>query len=45
MPYTEKQHKLFAMAEHNPKKLRKKNKGLLKLKKAKLHEMVASGVK
>lgn len=43
MPAVSKaQQALFAIAEHEPGKLRKKNRGLAKLGKAKLHEWAAT---
>jgi len=43
MPATSKsQQKLFAIAEHDPGKLRKKNKSLAKLSKKTLHEFAAT---
>lgn len=40
---SEKQRELFAIAEHHPEKLHKKNRGLLKLSHQQLHDF-ASGV-
>ena len=42
MPYTEKQRKAAAIAEHKPQKLYKRNKGFLKATKEQLHDL-ASG--
>ena len=43
MPATSKaQQRIFAIAEHNPKQLFKKNKGLLKMGKKKLHDFAAT---
>jgi len=39
---SESQRRLFAIAEHNPGKLYRKNRGLLKLGKAKLHEFAST---
>lgn len=39
------QQKLFAIAEHNPSKLSKKNRGLLKLKKKTLSEFASTKTK
>ena len=38
----EKQRRLFAIAEHEPGKLFKKNQGLLKLSKQQLHDFAAT---
>ena len=35
---SEAQRKLMAIAEHHPEKVRKKNKGVLKMKKSQLHD-------
>ena len=35
---SEKQRRLMAMAEHNPGKIYKKNKGVLKMSKSDLHD-------
>lgn len=43
MPATsQSQQRLFAMAEHNPSALYKRNKGLAKLPKSTLHEFAAT---
>jgi len=39
---TEKQREMFAIAEHNPEKLHKKNRGLLKMSKSQLHDFAAT---
>lgn len=45
MPATsEKQRKLFAIAEHNPGKLHKENRGLLKLSHTQLHDFASTKV-
>lgn len=36
------QRRLFAIAENKPEKLQKKNRGLLKMSKKKLHEFAAT---
>lgn len=46
MPATSKaQQQLFAIAEHDPSKLKTKNKGLLKLGKEKLSEFASTKTK
>jgi hypothetical protein len=42
---SKKQQQLFAIAEHEPGKLHKKNRGLLRLGKRKLHEFAATRTK
>lgn len=43
MPATsDKQRKLMAIAEHNPSKLYKKNKGVLKMSDKQLHEFAST---
>ena len=39
---SESQRRLFAIAEHEPEKLRKKNKGLVGLSKKTLHEFAST---
>lgn len=39
---SEEQRRLFAIAEHNPEKLYKKNRGLLNLGRKKLHEFAST---
>ena len=39
---TEKQRRLFAIAEHKPGELFRKNRGLLKLSKQELHDFAAT---
>lgn len=39
---TEKQRELFAIAEHKPETLYKKNRGLLKLSHRQLHDFAAT---
>jgi hypothetical protein len=39
---SEKQRKLMAIAEHEPSKLRKKNKGLLKMSHKQLHDFAST---
>ena len=39
---SKKQQELFAIAEHNPQKLHKENKSLLKMSKAKLSEFAST---
>ena len=45
MPTSEKQRKMMAIAEHEPGKLFKRNKGVLSMGKSKLHEFSSSTVK
>lgn len=40
-----KQRRLMAIAEHHPEKLYKKNRGVAKMGKAKLHEFAATSEK
>jgi hypothetical protein len=40
-----KQQQLFAIAEHNPGKLYKKNRGLLKMPKKQLHDFASTSTK
>jgi hypothetical protein len=39
---TKKQRKMFAIAEHHPEKLFKKNKGVLKMSQGQLHDFAAT---
>lgn len=39
---TEKQRVVMAIAEHHPEKLYKRNRGLLKMSQAQLHEFASS---
>jgi hypothetical protein len=39
---SKKQQALMAIAEHNPSKLKKKNKGVLKMSKQQLHDFAAT---
>lgn len=40
---SEKQRKMFAIAEHNPDKLYAKNRGVLGMKKRQMHEFASTG--
>jgi hypothetical protein len=42
---SKKQQKVMAIAEHNPKKLYKKNKDLLKMTKKQLHDFASTKTK
>ena len=39
---SEKQRQVFAIAEHAPEKLYKKNRGLLKMSKGQLHDFAST---
>ena len=45
MPVTKDQRGAMAVALHNPAKLHRKNRGMLSMSKAKLREMISSGLK
>ncbi len=39
---SDKQRKLMAIGEHNPEKLNKKNRGILKMSKQQLHDFAST---
>lgn len=39
---SDKQRQLMAIAEHNPSKVQKKNRGVLKMSKSQLHDFAAT---
>ena len=42
---SKKQQRLFAIAEHNPSKLYKKNRGMAKMSKEELHKFASTKTK
>ena len=45
MPYSKKQRIAAAIAEHHPEKLKKRNRGMLKMTQEELHDFASGPVK